>query len=31
MLDGEKIFSKKELGRHAELGEVAGLVRARLG
>jgi hypothetical protein len=31
ILDGELIFSKADLGRHAEDGEVAGLVRARLG
>ena len=30
-LDDELIFSKAELGRHAEAGEVAGLVRDRLG
>jgi selenoprotein W-related protein len=30
-LDGELIFSKAALGRHAEPGEVAGLVRARVG
>ncbi len=30
-LDGELIFSKKKLGRHAEPGEVARLVRERLG
>ena len=30
-LDGELIFSKKALGRHAAPGEVAGLVRERLG
>jgi predicted Rdx family selenoprotein len=30
-LDGELIFSKAALGRHARDGEVAGLVRARLG
>lgn len=31
VLDDELIFSKAELGRHAEEGEVAGLVRERLG
>lgn len=30
-LDGEPIFSKKAVGRHAEPGEVAGLLRAKLG
>ena len=30
-LDGELIFSKAALGRHAEPGEVAALVRERLG
>jgi selenoprotein W-related protein len=30
-LDGELIFSKAELGRHAEPGEVVGLVRDRIG
>ncbi len=30
-LDGELIFSKATLGRHAEPGEVADLVRARIG
>ena len=30
-LDGELIFSKAGLGRHAQPGEVAGLVRERLG
>lgn len=30
-LDGEVIFSKAELGRHAEPGEVVGLARARMG
>ncbi|HEU5300888.1 MAG TPA: Rdx family protein [Acidimicrobiia bacterium] len=30
-LDGELIFSKAELGRHAEPGEVVDLVRARIG
>ena len=30
-LDGELIFSKAELGRHAEPGEVAALVEGRLG
>ena len=31
ILDGELIFSKASLGRHAEPGEVFGLVRAKLG
>ena len=31
VLDGELVFSKAELGRHAEPGEVAGLVRAKVG
>jgi hypothetical protein len=30
-LDGELIFSKKALGRHASPGEIAGLVRERVG
>jgi selenoprotein W-related protein len=30
-LDGDLIFSKAELGRHAEPGEVVGLVRDRIG
>lgn len=30
-LDGELLFSKAEIGRHAEPGEVVGLVRARIG
>lgn len=30
-LDDELIYSKKAIGRHAEPGEVAGLVRERLG
>lgn len=30
-LDGELIFSKAGLGRHAKPGEVAGLVRSKLG
>jgi selenoprotein W-related protein len=30
-LDGELLFSKAQLGRHAEQGEIAGLVRSRLG
>jgi len=30
-LDGELIFSKAALGRHAEAGEVASLLRDRLG
>jgi len=28
-VDGDLIFSKKALGRHAKSGEVMGLVRAR--
>ena len=31
ILDGELIFSKKSLERHANPGEVAGLVEAKLG
>ncbi len=30
-LDGELIYSKAALGRHAEPGEVAGLIRDRIG
>ena len=30
-LDGELIFSKAALGRHAEPDEVVGLIRARIG
>ena len=30
-LDGDLIFSKAAMGRHAEPGEVAGLVRERIG
>ena len=30
-LDDELIFSKDQLGRHAQPGEVAGLVRERIG
>jgi selenoprotein W-related protein len=30
-LDGELIFSKASLGRHAQAGEIAALVRARVG
>ena len=30
-LDGELVFSKATLGRHAEAGEVAALLRERLG
>lgn len=30
-LDGELIFSKADLGRHAEPGEIAAIVRERLG
>ena len=28
-VDGELVFSKKELGRHAKAGEVMKLIRAR--
>ena len=31
LLDGELLFSKAALGRHAEPGEIAGLVRGKLG
>lgn len=31
VLDGEVIFSKAALGRHAEPGEIAALVRDRIG
>jgi selenoprotein W-related protein len=31
ILDGELIFSKADLGRHANPGEVAGIVRAKIG
>lgn len=31
VLDGERIFSKAGLGRHAEPGEIAATVRSRLG
>ena len=31
ILDGDVIFSKASLGRHAEAGEVAALIRDRLG
>jgi selenoprotein W-related protein len=30
-VDGELIFSKKQLGRHAEEGEVVGLFKKHLG
>jgi len=30
-LDGDLIFSKAALGRHAEPGEIANIVRERLG
>ena len=30
-LDGDLIFSKADLGRHAEPGEIAAIVRERLG
>ena len=30
-LDGELVFSKKALGRHAQPGEIVDLVRARIG
>ena len=28
-IDGELIFSKKKLGRHAKAGEVMGLIRSK--
>jgi hypothetical protein len=31
VLDGELVFSKAELGRHAAPGEVAGIVRSKVG
>jgi selenoprotein W-related protein len=31
ILDGDLIFSKASLGRHAQPGEIAGIVRERLG
>ena len=31
IFDGELIFSKASLGRHAQPGEVAGLVREKIG
>ena len=31
VLDGELVFSKKGLGRHAEPGEVVGTLRDRIG
>jgi hypothetical protein len=31
ILDGTLVFSKAELGRHAEAGEVVALVRSKLG
>jgi hypothetical protein len=31
VLDGELVFSKADLGRHAKPGEVAGIVRAKIG
>ena len=31
LLDGELIFSKAALGRHAEAGEIAAIVRDKLG
>ena len=31
VVDGEVVFSKAALGRHAKPGEVAGLVRDRIG
>ena len=31
VLDGELLFSKQALGRHARPGEVAGLLRERMG
>lgn len=30
-VDGERVFSKKEVGRHAVPGEVVGLIRTRKG
>jgi selenoprotein W-related protein len=30
-VDGDLVFSKKDLGRHAEEGEVLGLIRDHLG
>jgi selenoprotein W-related protein len=30
-LDGQLIFSKKALGRHAQPGEIGGIVRERIG
>jgi selenoprotein W-related protein len=30
-LDGDLVFSKAALGRHAQPGEIAGLVRERIG
>ncbi len=30
-LDGELVFSKKKLGRHANPGEVVGLIQERMG
>lgn len=30
-VDGDLVFSKKDLGRHAEVGEVLGLMRDHLG
>jgi len=29
MVDGDSVFSKKELGRHAKAGEVMKLIRAK--
>ena len=31
IVDGELVFSKAALGRHAQAGEVVGLVRERIG
>ena len=31
ILDGELIFSKASLGRHAKPGEIAGIIRERIG
>jgi selenoprotein W-related protein len=31
VVDGELVFSKASLGRHAQPGEVVGLVRAKVG
>jgi hypothetical protein len=31
ILDGDLVFSKASLGRHADAGEIAGIVRERFG